>query len=70
MPFVQVTMLAGRTPQQKKDLLAAVTAAVRDSIGVRQEAIRAWIVETPPDALMSGGVLAADKTADNSADPA
>jgi 4-oxalocrotonate tautomerase len=63
MPFIQITMLAGRTPQQKRDVLDAVTTAVRDSIGVRQEAIRVWIVETPPDALMAGGVLAADRGA-------
>jgi 4-oxalocrotonate tautomerase len=64
MPLIQITMLTGRTAQQKRDLLDAVTAAVRDSIGVRQEAIRAWIVETPPDAFMAGGVLAADKRTD------
>jgi 4-oxalocrotonate tautomerase len=61
MPLVQITMVAGRTPQQKKDLLDAVTAAVRDSIRAPQESVRVWIVETPGDAFMAAGILAADR---------
>jgi 4-oxalocrotonate tautomerase len=61
MPFIQITMLAGRSPQEKKALLETITAAARDSIGAPVESIRVWIVETQPDGFMAGGILAADR---------
>lgn len=61
MPLIQITMLAGRTAQEKKALLEAVTAAAHESIGARVESIRVWIVETQPDGFMAGGTLAAEK---------
>ncbi len=61
MPLIEIHLLTGRTDEQKKALLGAVTAAVHDSIGAPLETIRVWLEEFPPTAYMTAGVLAADK---------
>jgi len=61
MPLVEIHLLEGRTDEQKKALLSAVTQAVRDSIGASPESIRVWIQEFRRTEYMAGGVLAADK---------
>jgi 4-oxalocrotonate tautomerase len=61
MPLVEIHMLEGRTDEQKKALLAAVTAAVHDSIGAPLESIRVWVQEFTPREYMIGGVLAAER---------
>ncbi len=61
MPFVEIHLLEGRTDEQKKALLAAVTTAVHESIGAPLETIRVWVQEFSPKEFMAAGVLAADK---------
>lgn len=61
MPLVEIHLLEGRTDDQKKALLTAVTAAVHDSIGAPPESIRVWIQEFSPKEYMISGVLAADR---------
>jgi 4-oxalocrotonate tautomerase len=61
MPLVEIRLLEGRTDEQKKALLAAVTAAVHESIGAPLEAIRVWVQDISPKEYMAAGVLAADK---------
>lgn len=61
MPLIAIHLLEGRTDEQKKALLSAVTAAVHDSIGAPLENIRVWIQEFSPREYMAAGVLAADK---------
>lgn len=61
MPLVEIHLLEGRTDDQKKALLAAVTAAVHESIGAPLESIRVWVQEFSPREFMAAGVLAADR---------
>jgi 4-oxalocrotonate tautomerase len=61
MPLIAIHLLEGRSDEQKKALLTAVTEAVHGSIGAPYEAIRVWIQEFSPKAYMAAGVLAADK---------
>jgi len=61
MPLVEIHLLEGRTGEQKKALLTAVTAAVHDSIGAPLESIRVWVQEFSPKEYMIAGVLAADR---------
>lgn len=61
MPLVEIHLLEGRTDDQKKALLAAVTAAVHESIGAPLESIRVWVQEFSPREYMIAGVLAADR---------
>ncbi|MCZ2859964.1 tautomerase family protein [Blastococcus sp. VKM Ac-2987] len=63
MPFIQITMIAGRTEQQKRDLLAAVSQATTESIGAPPETVRAWIVEVPPTDIAVAGETHADRQA-------
>ncbi len=55
MPLVEIHMLEGRTDEQKRALLAAVTEAVRSSIGAPVESIRVWIQEFSPKEYMAAG---------------
>ncbi|MCX6567726.1 MAG: tautomerase family protein [Candidatus Aminicenantes bacterium] len=61
MPLIEIHLLQGRTDDQKKALLAAVTTAVHESIGAPLETIRVWVQEFSPKEYMAAGVLAADK---------
>ena len=63
MPYIQITMIAGRTEEQKRDLLAAVSQATADSIGAPLETVRAWIVEVPPTDIAVAGETHADRRA-------
>ncbi|MBN2265750.1 MAG: tautomerase family protein, partial [Candidatus Aminicenantes bacterium] len=57
----EIHLIEGRTDEQKKALLSAVTAAVHGSIGAPLETIRVWVQEFSPREFMAAGVLAADK---------
>ncbi len=61
MPLIEVHLIEGRTDEQKKALLAAITKAVNESIGAPLETIRVWIEEFSAKEYMSAGVLYADK---------
>jgi 4-oxalocrotonate tautomerase len=61
MPLIEIHLLEGRSDEQKKALLTAVTQAVHDSIGAPLESIRVWIQEMPPKEFMAAGVLAVDR---------
>ena len=60
MPLIEIHLLTGRTDEQKKALLSAVTSAVHESIGAPLETIRVWVQEFPPTGYMAAGILAAD----------
>ena len=61
MPLIEIHLLEGRTDEQKRALLQAVTAAVQTSVGASLESIRVWISEFSRTEYMAAGVLAADK---------
>ena len=61
MPLIQVSMMKGRTDEEKRALLQAITDAVHGSIGAPMESIRVWIQEIAPTEFMAGGELAADR---------
>ena len=56
MPLIQINMLEGRTADQKKALLAAVTEAVHTSIGAPLASIRVWVNEFDAEGYMAEGV--------------
>ncbi len=55
MPLVQVTMIEGRTPEQKAALHAELAEAVVRAIGAPREAIRTVIYEVPAAHWAVGG---------------
>jgi 4-oxalocrotonate tautomerase len=54
MPFVQVSMGTGRTPEQKRALLDGISDVVHTTLGADYDSIRVWIVELEPDNVMVG----------------
>ena len=63
MPLVNVHMAEGRSPEQKRALMEAITAAMTEHIGAPRESVRVWIDEFPNTDFMAGGELLADKQA-------
>ncbi len=63
MPLINVHMAAGRTDEQKRAMLSAVTEAVHTSIGAPVESIRVWITEMEPTGFMARGELLSDRQA-------
>jgi 4-oxalocrotonate tautomerase len=61
MPLVQITMLAGRTTEQKLKLAQRITDAMVEEAGARREAIVVAFHEVSKESYASGGVLMADK---------
>jgi 4-oxalocrotonate tautomerase len=62
MPLVQVTMLEGRTADQKRKLAQRMTEAMVEEAGARREAVVVTFVEVPKESYASGGVLMVDKS--------
>jgi 4-oxalocrotonate tautomerase family enzyme len=56
MPFVQVTILAGRSVEQKHDLMKRLTAATAEALGGDPQLIRVAIYEVSGDEWAIGGV--------------
>jgi 4-oxalocrotonate tautomerase len=56
MPFVQVTMVSGRTAGQKHALIAQVSAAVASALDTPVERVRVAIYEVSADEWGIGGV--------------
>jgi 4-oxalocrotonate tautomerase len=55
MPLVQVTLVEGRTVEQKHALIAAVSKAVADSLDTPIERVRVAIYEVSQDEWGIGG---------------
>jgi 4-oxalocrotonate tautomerase len=63
VPLIQINMAKGRTDEQKRALLAAITEAVHTTIDAPIESIRVWIAEFEPTEYMAAGELLADRRA-------
>ena len=61
MPLVQITMLTGRSADQKRKLAQRITEAMVEEAGVRREAVVVAFHEVSKESYASGGVLMADK---------
>jgi 4-oxalocrotonate tautomerase len=61
MPIVQITMLTGRTAEQKRKLVERVTDAMVEEAGARREVVVVTFHEVSKESYASGGVLMADK---------
>lgn len=63
MPLVNVHMAEGRSADQKRALMDAITTAMEEHIGAPRASVRVWINEFPNTSFMAGGELLADKQA-------
>ena len=55
MPLIQVTMVQGRTIEQKHALIRALTDAMHESVGTPRDRIRVAIYEITADEWGIGG---------------
>jgi 4-oxalocrotonate tautomerase len=61
MPLVEVTMAEGRSPEQVRALMHAVTDAVHDSVGAPVSTIRVVVREVPRTHWSAGDVTLAER---------
>jgi 4-oxalocrotonate tautomerase len=65
MPFVNVKMLEGRTIEQKKQLVKAITESMAEICGANPEYTMVVVEDIAKDHWARGGVMASDRIADN-----
>jgi 4-oxalocrotonate tautomerase len=63
MPEVHVYLGEGRSPDQKKSLMRAITDAVVSTVGVDIGSVTVQIVEAPATDKMKGGVTFVERNA-------
>ena len=61
MPMIQITMLAGRTTEQKRKIAQRVTDVVAEEAGTVREGIVVAFYEVSKESYAIGGQLVADK---------
>lgn len=61
MPVVQVTMLTGRTVDQKRKVAKRITDALVEEAGARREGVVVTFNEVSKESYASGGELMIDK---------
>ncbi|MDA3626132.1 2-hydroxymuconate tautomerase [Saccharopolyspora oryzae] len=61
MPLVEISLLAGRSPEQIRELIHQVHNAVQTSLDAPPESIRVLIREMPPEHWAVGDVTKAEQ---------
>jgi 4-oxalocrotonate tautomerase len=63
MPIVEVTLVNGRSPQELRAMISAVTMAVSQTVAAPVESIRVIIREVPTTHFAAGDVTIAERRA-------
>jgi 4-oxalocrotonate tautomerase len=61
MPSIQITMLKGRTIEQKRKIVERLTDALAEEANTPKEGVVVTILEVDREDYARGGVLMADK---------
>jgi 4-oxalocrotonate tautomerase len=61
MPNITVELLSGRTMDQKREFVAAVTDAAVEILKARRESVRILLLEIEKSEVANGGVFESDK---------
>jgi 4-oxalocrotonate tautomerase len=61
MPLIQITLLKGRTTEQKRRIAARITDVMVEEAKTNREGIVVTFVDVDTDSYARGGVLMADK---------
>ncbi len=62
MPTIRVELMEGRTPEQKKNLVKALTEAVVDTLGSKAESVDVLLFDIKRHDWATGGELWSEKT--------
>jgi 4-oxalocrotonate tautomerase len=63
MPHVQITLLEGRSTEQKRRIARRITEVLVEEGNARAEAVSIAIVDVASDSYASNGMLVCDKRA-------
>jgi 4-oxalocrotonate tautomerase len=63
MPTIHINMFEGRTIDQKRKMVVAMTEALVKSLDVKPETVHIIISESPKHNIAVGGVLVSDRKA-------
>ena len=63
MPTLRVELMEGRTPEQKKELVKALTQAVVDTLGSKPESVDILLYDIRRHDWATGGVLWSERPA-------
>lgn len=63
MPLVQITLREGRTPDQIRSLISALTSAVTESVGAPKESVRVIVTEVAGSHWAAGDVTLEERSA-------
>jgi 4-oxalocrotonate tautomerase len=61
MPVIQVTLLKGRTIEQKRKLAQRLTDAIVEEAGAKRESVTVTFIEVSREDYAGGGALMVDK---------
>jgi len=61
MPFIHVYAYAGRSVEQKRQLVKGMTDVVCSTFGVKPETVHIYIFDQPPTDAAQAGVLTIDE---------
>lgn len=61
MPHIQITLLTGRTTDQKRKVAERITETIVQELGTAADAVTISFVEVPPTDYAKAGVLNSDK---------
>ncbi len=61
MPHVQITMLEGRTTEQKRRAAKRITEVLHEELNVNPEILTVAFVEVPRDSYARSGILVSDR---------
>ena len=61
MPNITVELLSGRTMDQRREFVAAVTDAAVDILKAKRASVRILLVEIEKSEVANGGVFESDK---------
>ena len=68
MPFIDVTLVEGRTPEQLRALITALTDATETSLSTPRQGIRVALHEVPPTHWAAGGETIVERRAREAAE--
>ena len=56
MPTVQISLLTGRTPEKKEQLIKKVTDAVAEALQIPKDRVHILLYEIPKENIGHGGI--------------
>lgn len=66
MPFIDVTLVEGREPEQLRSMISKITDVVQEQLGVQRQSVRVVVREIPATHWAAGDVTIAERSAGGS----